>query len=228
MQHSYAFEQKLMENYQAAVPFNTSSLNVNLESFFFTIGWLWSRELRLTIPWQILNVLVRWGDHRVGSADKHASSGRCKPHGRIGTGKGTGLCRLALRSSELETGRRTKQKTIALPREEVEHFRDRAKLGVDHINDMVLDLLPHCYRWSTARILIVARRLGGLKTSNNIVNGKGSSESVPVPSHTVLRRALPLPNHDKSVHLQEIRVKWLRWTIASTPANARCQAQCNW
>ncbi|SGY57258.1 BQ5605_C006g04246 [Microbotryum silenes-dioicae] len=28
-----------MENYQAAVSFNTSSLNVNLESFFFTIGW---------------------------------------------------------------------------------------------------------------------------------------------------------------------------------------------
>ncbi|SGY25952.1 BQ5605_C018g08684 [Microbotryum silenes-dioicae] len=51
----------------STVPFNTSSLNVNLESFFFTIGWLWSRELRLTIPWQILNVLVRWGDHRVGS-----------------------------------------------------------------------------------------------------------------------------------------------------------------
>ncbi|SGY56825.1 BQ5605_C006g04176 [Microbotryum silenes-dioicae] len=27
---------------------------------------LWSRELRLTIPWQILNVSVRWGDHHVG------------------------------------------------------------------------------------------------------------------------------------------------------------------
>ncbi|SGY57418.1 BQ5605_C006g04269 [Microbotryum silenes-dioicae] len=113
------------------------------------------------------------------SADKHASSGRCKPHGRNGTGKGTGLCRLALRSSELETARQTKQKTIALPREEVEYFRERAKLGVDRINDMVLDLLLHCYRWTTARILIVARRLGGLKISNDIVNGKGCSLSSP-------------------------------------------------
>ncbi|SGY57472.1 BQ5605_C006g04276 [Microbotryum silenes-dioicae] len=51
----------------STVSFNTSSLNVNLESFFFTIGWLWSRELRLTIPWQILNGSVRWGDHHVGS-----------------------------------------------------------------------------------------------------------------------------------------------------------------
>ncbi|SGY33448.1 BQ5605_C002g01498 [Microbotryum silenes-dioicae] len=37
-----------------------------LSSCFFTVSWLWSRELRLTIPWQILNVLFRWGDHRVG------------------------------------------------------------------------------------------------------------------------------------------------------------------
>ncbi|SGY12621.1 BQ5605_C011g06558 [Microbotryum silenes-dioicae] len=156
-------------------------------------------------------------------ADKHASSGRCKPHGRNGTGKGTGLCRLALRSSELETGRRTKQKPIALPRElllpattrnssglirhvypvpvlevdnlsigeEVEYFRERAKLGVDHINNMVLDLLPHCYRWTTARILIVARRLGGLKISNDIVNGKGCSS--PSPAFAKSRQISPPP-----------------------------------
>ncbi|SGZ28723.1 BQ5605_C027g10424 [Microbotryum silenes-dioicae] len=30
---------------------------------------LWPRELRLTIPWQILNVSVRWGDHHVGRWD---------------------------------------------------------------------------------------------------------------------------------------------------------------
>ncbi|SGY29970.1 BQ5605_C002g01103 [Microbotryum silenes-dioicae] len=124
-------------------------------------------------------------------SDKHASSGRCKPHDRNGTGKGTGLCRLALRSSELETGRRTKQKTIALPREEVEYFRERAKLGVGHINDMVLDLLPHCYRWTTARILIVARRLGGLKISNDIVNGKGCSS--PSPAFAKSRQISPPP-----------------------------------
>ncbi|SGZ31694.1 BQ5605_C045g12233 [Microbotryum silenes-dioicae] len=152
---------------------------------------LWSRELRLTIPWQILNISVRWGDHHVGRESeampsRHPqrlgsvecgvtvvlaedpkqclpvipshrlhklptmrllASGRCKPPDRNGTGKGTGLCRLALRSSELETGRQTKQKTIALPRKKVEYFQERAEMApknlqVDHINDMVLDLLP--------------------------------------------------------------------------------------
>ncbi|SGY50561.1 BQ5605_C001g00896 [Microbotryum silenes-dioicae] len=36
---------------------------------FFTISWLWSRGVRLTIPWQILNGSVRWSDRRVGRWD---------------------------------------------------------------------------------------------------------------------------------------------------------------
>ncbi|SGY39125.1 BQ5605_C003g02151 [Microbotryum silenes-dioicae] len=186
-------------------------------------------------PTQIVDTCIMNADFcgDLSVSDKHASSGRGKPHDRNGTGKGTGLCRLALRSSELETGRQTKQKPIALPRElllpattrnssglirhvypvpvleldnmsigeEVEYFRERAKLGVDHINNMVLDLLPRRYRWTTARILIVARRLGGLKASNDIVNEKGSSKSVPVRSHTVLRRTLPLPHQHRRIIL---------------------------
>ncbi|SGY12484.1 BQ5605_C011g06521 [Microbotryum silenes-dioicae] len=43
-----------------------STLELFLHRQLVTLHALWSRELRLTIPWQILNVLVRWGDHRVG------------------------------------------------------------------------------------------------------------------------------------------------------------------
>ncbi|SGY46364.1 BQ5605_C001g00421 [Microbotryum silenes-dioicae] len=61
----------------------------------------------------------------------------------------------------------------------------------------------HCYKWTTARILIVARRLGGLKASNDVVNGKGSSESVPVRSHTA-EPCLYRINIDESVYFQKI------------------------
>ncbi|SCZ91922.1 BZ3500_MvSof-1268-A1-R1_Chr5-3g08221 [Microbotryum saponariae] len=47
----------------------------------------------------------------------------------------------------------------------------------------------------------MTRRLGGLKASNDVVNGKGSSESVPVRSHTVLRRTLPLPHQHRRISL---------------------------
>ncbi|SGY39119.1 BQ5605_C003g02149 [Microbotryum silenes-dioicae] len=35
---------------------------------------LWSRDLLLTIPWQVLNVSVRWGDHHVGRGSEAMSS----------------------------------------------------------------------------------------------------------------------------------------------------------
>ncbi|SGZ04073.1 BQ5605_C032g11042 [Microbotryum silenes-dioicae] len=92
-----------MENYQAEIPFNTSSSNVNprvvssppagdthtgridfVRLRIRVIGTpnlqritqenrLWSRDLRLTIPWQVLNVSVRWGDHHVGRGSEAMS-----------------------------------------------------------------------------------------------------------------------------------------------------------
>ncbi|SGY56651.1 BQ5605_C006g04155 [Microbotryum silenes-dioicae] len=44
---------------------------------------LWPRELRLTIPWQILNVSVRWGDHHV-SRGSEATPSRYSQVTRVG------------------------------------------------------------------------------------------------------------------------------------------------
>ncbi|SCZ87323.1 BZ3500_MvSof-1268-A1-R1_Chr2-2g04789 [Microbotryum saponariae] len=73
-------------------------------------------------PAQIVDACIMNGDF--WGISLHASSGRCRPHDRNGTGKG-----------KMSIG------------EKVEYFRDRAILApkdsqVDQINDMVLDLLP--------------------------------------------------------------------------------------
>ncbi|SDA01728.1 BZ3501_MvSof-1269-A2-R1_Chr8-2g09822 [Microbotryum saponariae] len=177
--------------------FTTLNVSDTAEGLTSYENSLWSGELRLTIPWQILNGSVRWSDRRIGrgseampsrysqviactnrrrlhhecwllggclyKADKHASSGRCRPHDRNGTGKGTGLCRLALRSwrwlllpattrnrsgliRHIYPGRALELDNMSIG-EKVEYFRHRAILApkdsqVDQINDMVLDLLP--------------------------------------------------------------------------------------
>ncbi|SGY38104.1 BQ5605_C003g01958 [Microbotryum silenes-dioicae] len=61
MQHSYEFDSSLQHVFSECQP-----RVVFLHHRLVTLHALWSRELRLTIPWQILNVLVRWGVHRVG------------------------------------------------------------------------------------------------------------------------------------------------------------------
>ncbi|SGY11901.1 BQ5605_C011g06312 [Microbotryum silenes-dioicae] len=73
MQHSYEFEDSLQHVLFECQPsscfFTVSCGRIDFVRLRIRVvkNRLWSRELRLTIPWQILNVLVRWGDHRVGS-----------------------------------------------------------------------------------------------------------------------------------------------------------------
>ncbi|SGY56372.1 BQ5605_C006g04130 [Microbotryum silenes-dioicae] len=50
---------------------------------------------------------------------------------------------------------------------EVEVLLDFLRLKIRVIGTLNVSLYCHCYRWTTARILIVARRLGGLKASND-------------------------------------------------------------
>ncbi|SGY12230.1 BQ5605_C011g06433 [Microbotryum silenes-dioicae] len=126
---------------------------------------LWSRELRLTIPWQILNVLVRWGDHRVGRGSEAMPS--CYSTARFG-----GV-------------------TVVLagdPKQCLPGFRSNA-----------FPLFP-------SRLLHGMLTSGG-KLSNNIVNGKGLSESVPVRSGPTQFFAEPCLYHiniDESFYFQRI------------------------
>ncbi|SGY56831.1 BQ5605_C006g04178 [Microbotryum silenes-dioicae] len=129
----------------------------------------------------ILNGSVRWGDHPVGRGSEAMPS-------RYSTARFGGVTVvLAVPSRYSQLIACTNCLELATPEgvvvEALPRIRDKfyqemsAACSIDPVADP-----QHLgsVEWTTARILLVARRLGGLKVSNDIVNRKSLSSSVPV------------------------------------------------